>query len=149
MSFEILLDLTRSIIESIDPSDDLSDSILSKLQAVFSEGIIVAALDIIDQRNVIHFTTSWGHSEYEIMDSAGTNTIFLDIRTAKMPYCCSCPAFVSSVLISGAHIMCKHVLATMIARRTKLCIDRPTTADDLAAIYSRNLTLTDKDSDAE
>ncbi|KAF9484433.1 hypothetical protein BDN70DRAFT_872444 [Pholiota conissans] len=149
MSLDNFIDLVISIVESIEPSDNLSESDLSKFQAVSSEGMILAALDIIDHGKVIRYTTPWGHSEYEIMGSTETNTVFLDIRNSKIPYSCSCPAFVSSVLISDTHVMCKHVLATMIASKLKLCIGRPTTPDDLVALYNRNFTLVDKQPYAE
>lgn len=39
---------------------------------------------------------------------------------------------------------CKHILATMIARRMKRCTDRPCTADDLVSIYTQQFTTADK-----
>ena len=95
------------------------------------------------------------------MGSTGNYTVFLDLRNAKVPHSCTCPAFLSSVLMQGTHIMvrlieqvcnrrltssvqCKHILSTMIARRMKLCTDRPCNADDLVSIYARQFTIVEK-----
>ncbi|KAF8972986.1 hypothetical protein BDZ97DRAFT_1988702, partial [Flammula alnicola] len=126
------------------------DDISSKLQAIFPERLVLAALDIIDHGNathitVIHYTTPWGHSEYEVLGSTAKYAVLLDLRTAKIPYSCACPAFVYSVLMSNTHIMCKHILAAMIARKMNLCIKRPSTADDLVAIYSHQFPPGEQD----
>ncbi|KJA27818.1 hypothetical protein HYPSUDRAFT_119750, partial [Hypholoma sublateritium FD-334 SS-4] len=83
----------------------VSDDSLLKLRAIFPEKMIVAALDIIDRTNVVYFSTPWGHSEYQVMGSTGSYTVFLDLRNSKVPHSCTCPAFLSSVLMQGAHIM--------------------------------------------
>jgi len=144
MAFEDLLLFANAIIKSIEP-DSLSDETLAKLHAIFPKQLVVAALDIIDHGNVIHYVTPWGHTEYEVIGSTATYSILLDIKASPIPYSCSCPAFVYSVLISDTHIMCKHVLATLIARKMNLCETRPASADDLAAIFIRQFPLPDKE----
>lgn len=103
---------------------------------------------------VTHYVTPWGHSEYEVLGSTATYAVLLDVPVAPIPYSCACPAFIYSVLISRTHVMvcilspsysildfiplqCKHILAVLIARKMDLCIERPTNADDLAAIFLR------------
>jgi len=140
-----LLNFAQAIIESIQPAQahepQVSDDVLSKLAFIFPENLILAALDLIDRENVIHYWTSWGHSEYEVLGSTATYSVFVDLRAACMPYSCTCPAFAYSVLMSGTYIMCKHVLATLIGRKLARCIERPCKADDLAAIYCRQFPL--------
>jgi len=136
MAFEDLLLFTNAIISSIKP-DNLSNDTLSTLRAIFPEKLLIAALDLIDRGNVIHYVTPWGHSEFEVLGSTATYAVLLDVPVAPIPYSCACPAFIYSVLISRTHVMCKHVLAVLIARKMNLCIEQPTSADDLAAIFLR------------
>jgi len=143
-----LLSFAKAIIESIQPTNEcqLSDDVLLKLGFIFPENFILAALDLIDRENVIHYTTSWGHSEYEVLGSTATYSVFVDPQAACLHYSCTCPAFAYSVLLSETHIMCKHILATLIGRRLARCIQRPCKADDLAAIYCRQFPLAAKES---
>ncbi|KAF8871261.1 hypothetical protein CPB84DRAFT_794498 [Gymnopilus junonius] len=63
-----------------------------------------------------------------------------------MPYSCSFPAFVYSVLVSGRHIMCKHALASILVQ--KMCTSTNSicqiNADDLATVFLRQFSLYDK-----
>jgi len=146
MAFEDLLLFTNAIINSIKP-DNLSNDTLSTLRAILPEKLLIAALDLIDRGNVIHYVTPWGHSEYEVLGSTASYAVLLDVPIAPIPYSCACPAFIYSVLISRTHVMCKHVLAVLIARKMNLCIERPTSADDLATIFLRQFPSLEKESD--
>jgi hypothetical protein len=43
-------------------------------------------------------------------------------------------------------LKCKHILAALIARKMKMCIEQPTSADDLAAIFLRRFPSPEKES---
>ncbi|KAF8806676.1 hypothetical protein BYT27DRAFT_7191244 [Phlegmacium glaucopus] len=145
------LTLAKSIIDSIRLEDDeLSDDSLMKLQIIFPENLIIAALDLIDRGSVIHRITPWGHTEYEVLGSTATYTILPDLDAApRVPYSCTCPSFIYAVLLSETHIMCKHVLATFLARKLSLCIERPTDLDDLSVLYNLNFTLAESETTTE
>ncbi|KAH9484943.1 hypothetical protein JR316_0001847 [Psilocybe cubensis] len=153
MSSDELLRLAKSVIQSIDPKCSfLSDETLELLNSLFPEKLIIAALDLIDRKNVIHYVTSWGHTEYEVIASTdtsentiGTSTssysVLLDIQASPMQYSCSCLAFLHSVLRLETHLMCKHILAALIARQMNLTIERPTNPDELAVLFMRQFPI--------
>jgi len=118
------------------------------------------ALDLTSiSTSVIHYETPWGYSEYEVLGSTTTYTVLVDLKTAQVPYSCTCPAFTFNVLMSGTHVMvwlyfllkqrscltrnlqCKHVLATLISRAMGLSTRRPAKADDLAFLYCQRHPL--------
>lgn len=151
---------------------------LMKLQIIFPENLIIAALDLIDRGNgrpldarkrkepfnwyffslsVIRHITPWGHNEYEVLGSTATYTILIDLDAApNIPYSCTCPSFIYAVLLSETHIMvrshnlssfwiiifilpcpqCKHLLATFLARKLSLYIERPTDLNDFSTLYN-------------
>ncbi|KAL4254414.1 hypothetical protein ABKN59_003679 [Abortiporus biennis] len=114
-----VLNLENAAIESLgDPTstDDLDDY-FETLQFLFSERLILAAFDLIDRESVIRFKTPWGSHH------------------SPTPYC-TCPAFTYGVLLSGSEIMCKHLLATMIAIKMSRCIERTLSLNDLAIMAS-------------
>jgi len=139
-----LLTLAKNVIDSIQLENNelLSDDSLMKLQIIFPENLIIAALDLIDRGSVIRHITPWGHTEYEVLGSTATYTILLDLDAApRVPYSCTCPSFIYSVLLSETHIMCKHLLAAFLARNLSLCIERPTDLDDLTTLYNIHFAL--------
>jgi hypothetical protein len=62
-----------------------------------------------DAAAVIHYVTSWGHSEYEVLGSQANYTVLLDLPVLKTPFSCTCPAFISSVLIAETHVMVRTI----------------------------------------
>jgi hypothetical protein len=138
-----LLTLAKNVIDSIQlEHNELSYDSLMKLQTIFPENLIISALDLIDRRSVIRLITPWNHTEYQVLGSAATYTILLDLDAApKVPYSCTCPSFIYTVLSSETHIMCKHLLATFLARKLSLCIERPTDLDRLSDLYNSHFTL--------
>ena len=114
---------------------------------------------------MIRHITPWGHTEYEVLGSTATYTILLDLDAApKVPYSCTCPSFIYAVLLSETHLMvcmifflpselmfiilptlsppqCKHLLATFLARKLSLCIERPTDLDHLSDLYNSHFKL--------
>jgi len=53
------------------------------------------------------------------------------------------------ILLNYVHLLlsqCKHVLATFLARKLSLCIERPTDLDNLSALYNLNFTLAESGS---
>ncbi|KAH9951551.1 hypothetical protein B0H21DRAFT_180561 [Amylocystis lapponica] len=131
--FRPLLD---AVIASVEP-DNVEDS-LEKLRFFFPDTLVLAALDLIDHDNVIKYTTPWGRSQYEVLGTTANYSVFLALGTPShsLSYC-TCPAFAYSVLLSESHLMCKHVLATLLAQRLSRCVERPMTQDELAAFVLR------------
>jgi len=145
-----LLTLAKNIIDSIqlEHNNELSHDSLTKLQTIFPEKLIIAALDLIDRECVIHHTTPWNHTEYAVLGSTATYTVLLDLDAApKVPYSCTCPSFIYAVLLSETHVMCKHLLATFLARKLSLCIERPTDLDRLSALYNSHFTLVETETE--
>lgn len=133
--------LADAIIESIVETDTLSDQSIAKLNSIFPETLVVAALDLVDRENIIKYVVSWRQSEYEVLGSTTTYNVLLDLTTAPVPYFCSCPAFAYAVLLCRTHLMCKHVLATRLAVKLSRCIERYVTADSLIELFNKQLSI--------
>ncbi|EPT04531.1 hypothetical protein FOMPIDRAFT_38954, partial [Fomitopsis schrenkii] len=118
---------------------------LEKLRFVFSDTLLLAALDLIDRENVIKYKTPWGGIQYEVYGSTANYTVFpgLPGSSPDTPpaFYCTCPAFAYSVLLSQNQIMCKHLLATMVAEKLSKCVERNIQAHDLAALTARQHTM--------
>ncbi|TFK89091.1 hypothetical protein K466DRAFT_598082 [Polyporus arcularius HHB13444] len=129
--------LLEQVLDGFTP-DTIDDSI-EKLRFFFPETLLLAALDLIDRDSVIMYKTSWGRPQYEVLGSTATYAVFPGLLSPggyKLAYC-TCPAYAYSVLLSETQIMCKHVLATLLAQRLSRCIERPVSADELASILER------------
>ncbi|EAU91724.1 hypothetical protein CC1G_04492 [Coprinopsis cinerea okayama7 len=126
-----LLVVVFNILDSLE-TDTLTDESYAKLGALFPETLVVAALDLVDRGNVLKLIFPWNKNktEYQVLGTTATYLVHLDLP-AEIPFYCSCPAFSYSVLSTGTHIMCKHLLATLIARHLDACVERPITADEL------------------
>ncbi|KAK7472635.1 hypothetical protein VKT23_000748 [Stygiomarasmius scandens] len=105
-SLETLLD---DVIASMSPDHPLADDDILKLQAILPETIVLAALDLIDRHNVIKYSTSWGHTHYEVLGSTATYSTFLDLESGtRTTTYCTCPAFAYAVLTSGTYLMVRN-----------------------------------------
>jgi hypothetical protein len=88
----------------------------------------------------------------------------LDVSTTGYPYFCSCPAFIHYVLQQKNHVMvylsffsfcslysrqcqCKHILATRLANRLSVSVQRQMGPDDLVSLYTRYYPAKDEDED--
>ncbi|KAI0792603.1 hypothetical protein C8Q75DRAFT_713671 [Abortiporus biennis] len=112
------------------------DDYFETLQFLFSERLILAAFDLIDRESVIRFKTPWGYNQYHVLGSTANYTVFpFRSHHSPTPYC-TCPAFAYGVLLSGSEIMCKHLLATMVAIKMSRCIERTLSLNDLAIMAS-------------
>ncbi|RPD54735.1 hypothetical protein L226DRAFT_612944 [Lentinus tigrinus ALCF2SS1-7] len=132
-----LMSILDQVLEGFT-MDTIDDSI-EKLRFFFPETLLLAALDLIDRDSVILYKSPWGRPQYEVLGSTATYAVFPGLPSPggyKLAYC-TCPAYAYSVLLSETQIMCKHVLATLLAQRLSRCIERPVTADELASILSR------------
>ncbi|KAJ3857518.1 hypothetical protein EV368DRAFT_30172, partial [Lentinula lateritia] len=120
---------------------------LHKLHDVFPDSLILAALDLIDQRKglcfrqtcmrtSLLFVTSWGFVEYEVLSSTATHIVYVGLSKTLMSSYCTCPAFNFTVLETGQSLMCKHVLATRLAIRLGLCVRQQISLDYLATSVS-------------
>ncbi|KAJ4498254.1 hypothetical protein C8R41DRAFT_758069, partial [Lentinula lateritia] len=129
---------------------------LHKLHDVFPDSLILAALDLIDQRKGFYFyqdkpayeppyfrsivvtesVTPWGFVEYEVLSSTATHIVYVGLPKTLMSSYCTCPAFNFTVLETGQSLMCKHVLATRLAIRLGLCVKQQISLDYLATSVS-------------
>jgi len=113
-----------------------------KLRFFLPDNLILAALDLIDRDNVVKYCAPWGRVQYEVLGSTAMYTVFPQLPSADSDTSayCTCPSFAYSVLISKSQLMCKHVLATLLAERLQKCVERPVTADELASILARRFS---------
>ncbi|KAE9411184.1 hypothetical protein BT96DRAFT_1570 [Gymnopus androsaceus JB14] len=135
-----LLRLADTIIDSLDQDSEshyLTEDSLLKLHNVFPDTILLAALDLIDQRKVTESTTPWGFIEYEVLGSNATHIVYITLPKALTTSYCTCPAFNFAVLETGQSLMCKHVLATRLAVRLDLCVKQQISLDYLATVASQ------------
>ncbi|KAL1744770.1 hypothetical protein HDZ31DRAFT_37800, partial [Schizophyllum fasciatum] len=110
----------------------VSDAVLEQLYLVFSEPLLLAALDLIDEECIVKTATPWGHTEYSVnaSSSASTYLVFLALENARRPHICTCPAYALSVLLNDTHITCKHILAVRISERLGVCAPRVLESDE-------------------
>ncbi|KAI0630128.1 hypothetical protein C8Q77DRAFT_1063647 [Trametes polyzona] len=135
----------RSLLEGVlqDLDADTLDDTLEKLRFFFPESLLLGALDLIDRDSVIVYNTPWGRPQYEVLGSTATYAVFPGLPSAKghaLAYC-TCPAYAYSVLLSETQLMCKHVLATLLARRLERCVERTIDADELVSVIARQCSL--------
>ncbi|KAI0779352.1 hypothetical protein C8Q74DRAFT_685893 [Fomes fomentarius] len=129
--------LLGQVLQGLKP-ESIDDS-LEKLRFFFPETLLLGALDLVDRDSVIEYRTPWGRSQYEVLGSTATYVVYPGLPSAggyTLAYC-TCPAYAYSVLLSETQIMCKHVLATLIAQRISRCIERPVNADELASLIAK------------
>jgi len=140
-----LLRLADTVIDSLEQDSDsqcFTEDSLHKLQNIFPDAILLAALDLIDQRKVTESSTPWGFTEYEIMGSNATHFVSIGLpRNLRGSYC-TCPAFNFVVLETGQSLMCKHILATRLAVRLDLCVKQQVSLDYLATVASQRYKQT-------
>lgn len=104
---------------------DLTEESLHKLHDVFPDSLILAALDLIDQRKgfcfyqdkpayvppyfrsivVTESVTPWGFVEYEVLSSTATHIVYVGLPKTLMSSYCTCPAFNFTVLETGQSLM--------------------------------------------
>lgn len=100
---------------------------LERLRFLFSENLVLAALDLVDRESgrplitrsrakptgdrlkpiVIKYNTPWGHTQYQVLGSTSTYAVFLGVPKTKRKTAdyCTCPAFTFSVLLSDSELM--------------------------------------------
>ncbi|KAG7446350.1 uncharacterized protein BT62DRAFT_114141 [Guyanagaster necrorhizus] len=118
----------------------VTDDALHRLQVVFPEPLILAALDIIDRENVVKYETISGHVYYEVAGSTGTHTVNIGLNLGPVSSFCTCPAYIYAVLLSKSHLMCKHLLAVRLAERIHACVRRPIGQEELAVTLQHRYT---------
>ncbi|PCH43384.1 hypothetical protein WOLCODRAFT_75141, partial [Wolfiporia cocos MD-104 SS10] len=112
---------------------------LESLRFFFPDTLLLAALDLIDRESVIKYKTPWGRAQYEVLGSTNSYAVFPEMLLTNMqPMAyCTCPAFAYSVLLSGSQLMCKHLLATILAERLSRCSERHVDPNEFANIVVR------------
>ncbi|KAN0106969.1 hypothetical protein V8E52_010637 [Russula decolorans] len=132
----------QGILETIEPGN-FSDEAVEKLGTLFSEQLLLAALDLIDRDCVIKYVSPWGRSHFSVLGMTGPYTVFPNLhQSCSIPFFCTCPAFSYAVLISHSQITCKHVLATLIALRLSKCVVREMNKDEFVALLTRQISET-------
>ncbi|KZV63375.1 hypothetical protein PENSPDRAFT_589969, partial [Peniophora sp. CONT] len=116
----------------------VSQDTLEQLSLMFSENVLVGALDYIDRDRVVKIVTPWGKTYYEVLGQHYTRTVSTNLPAPAMFVFCSCPTYANAVLLTGAHVMCKHALAVCIAQRMERCVERVSTAEDTLAFFARH-----------
>ncbi|KAH9892791.1 hypothetical protein C8Q73DRAFT_73117 [Cubamyces lactineus] len=126
-----------------DMTPDTFDDSVEKLRFFFPETLLLGALDLIDRDSVIVYRPPWGRPQYEVLGSTSSYSVFPGLPSPKGPALayCTCPAYTYSVLLSETQLMCKHVLATILARRLGRCVERPISADELASVIARQCNI--------
>ncbi|TBU61620.1 hypothetical protein BD310DRAFT_873047 [Dichomitus squalens] len=141
-----LTTILNQVLEGL--TADTIDESLEKLRFFFPETLLLGALDLIDRDSgkpstiripyIILYKTPWGRPQYEVLGSTATYIVFPGLPSvATATAYCTCPAYAYSVLLSETQIMCKHILATLLALRLSRCVERPVTADELASMIAR------------
>ncbi|KAF9263407.1 hypothetical protein L218DRAFT_865120, partial [Marasmius fiardii PR-910] len=85
---------------------------------------------------VIKNVSPWGRVQFDVLGSTATYNVLLNLSVTPVSAYCTCPAFVYAVLISQSHVMCKHILASRLAQKLGLCIERPLTFDEMATLIA-------------
>ncbi|KAI9510944.1 hypothetical protein F5148DRAFT_1175381 [Russula earlei] len=132
--------ILQAILETIEPKD-LSDEAVKKLGVLFSEQLLLAALDLIDRDCVTQHISPWGRSHFSVLGMTGPYTVFPSLyQSCSIPFYCTCPAFAYSVLISQSQITCKHILAVLIARPLSKCVVREMNKEEVVTLLARQMS---------
>ncbi|KAH9159846.1 hypothetical protein EDB89DRAFT_1864163 [Lactarius sanguifluus] len=132
----------------------VSDEAVEKLGVLFSDQLLLAALDLIDRDvvsayplplyemprslSVIKYVSPWGRHHFSVLGMTDSYTVFPSLhRSCSVPHLCTCPAFAYAVLISQSQMACKHVLATLIAEPLSKCVVREMGKDEFVALLMR------------
>ncbi|KAF8262427.1 hypothetical protein EI94DRAFT_1832806 [Lactarius quietus] len=150
----------HTILETIEPGN-FSDETLEKLGVLFSDQLLLAALDLIDKDCVIKYVSPWGRHHFSVTGTTDSYAVFPTLHgSCSVPHFCTCTAFAFAVLISQSQLtvsisssapvplfgamgdipgcfQCKHVLATLIAERLSKCVVREMGKDEFMALLER------------
>ncbi|KAH8982688.1 hypothetical protein EDB92DRAFT_1804339, partial [Lactarius akahatsu] len=124
---------------------------VEKLGVLFSDQLLLAALDLIDRDcgqcpsssmprslSVVKYVSPWGRHHFSVFGMTDSYTIIPSLhRSGSVPHFCTCPAFAYAVLISQSQMACKHVLATLIAERLSKCVVREMGKDEFVVFLMR------------
>ncbi|EIW82673.1 hypothetical protein CONPUDRAFT_151735 [Coniophora puteana RWD-64-598 SS2] len=128
------------------------------LRGIFPDTTIVAALDLVDRESVIKYITPWSRAHYQVNGTSATYAVFLSLPNHHSTYVrasanvlptvspspshyCTCPAFAFMVLMAESHVMCKHVLAALLAERLGHLAERPINGDQLATMMMERAVI--------
>jgi len=142
MSSVNVYSILQAVLDTVHP-ENLSDEAIEKLGVLFSEQLLLAALDLIDRDCVIEYASPWGRSHFSVLGMTGSYAVFPSLhQSCPIPFFCTCPAFSYAVLISQSQITCKHVLATLIAQRLSKCVVREMNKDEFVTLLARQTSDT-------
>jgi len=127
----------HTILETIEPGN-LCDEAVEKLGVLFSDQLLLAALDLIDRDCVIKYVSPWGRNHFSVQGMTDSYAVFPSLHpSCSIPHFCTCPAFAYAVLISQSQLTCKHILATLIAERLSKCVVREIGKGEFVALLAR------------
>ncbi|KAF4567630.1 hypothetical protein EYR40_006631 [Pleurotus pulmonarius] len=133
-----LIPILDTTLASIKPGEPIHDDIFHQLRVLFPDNLVLAAFDIVDRKNVMKYTTSWGRVFYQVIGSKATYSVQPDLgHSPSIRFYCTCPAFSYNVLLSESYCMCKHILAVELAEQLNECTDRPSDPNDIANLVAR------------
>lgn len=132
MNPQVLLTL-NSVLNEISKSG-VNDTTMEALRTIFNDGMLLAALDLVDNKCVFRCDTSWNRTFYWVQStadpSAAIHVNFLG-EQSTIPWSCECPTFVKHTLLDNKILMCKHILAAILAVRTNSATEKQITECDL------------------
>ena len=117
----------KDVCQRIKLSMELTEPSLNIIINVFGD-LTVPAMSIIDNKGVKKLVSSSGKSVFQVTGSSNNEyTCFLN------ELYCSCISFQNNVIMKGSHVICKHLLAVIIASalenvveisKSEACINR-------------------------
>ncbi|KAI9594612.1 hypothetical protein BDF19DRAFT_444241 [Syncephalis fuscata] len=101
--------LSDYLLRRIATEQSLTEDTLLLLHSIFDR-VSIAALDLVDRRQIMERQCSAGRCAYEVAGNTRNRYLCL----ADESYC-SCASFMHSVIIANQGSMCKHLLAVKLA----------------------------------
>jgi len=126
----------RDVFNSV-AANGVTDENAQTLRAIFEDDLLLAALDLVDNKCVLKYTTPWERTFYWIQSTADPSTAthvnFLG-EHSMISWSCECPAFVKHMLLEDDILMCKHILATILAEKMKRTVELDANGSDLVQL---------------
>jgi len=121
-----LNDTLKDVFDSV-AVHGVTDETTQALRAIFDDDLLLAALDLVDNKCVLKCTSPWDRTFYWVQSTADPSTAtqitFLGLQS-MIPWSCECPAFMKHILLEDDILMCKHILAAMLAERLKRIVEQ-------------------------
>lgn len=106
------------LLNELKSSEKINDEILMSLSSIFSPSVVLEAVKLVDDNNVVSLASSSGRRIFKVK---GSNQ-----RTYMVtPAClyCSCMSYNFQYLKKKSTFLCKHILATYLAKVEDSMVD--------------------------